>query len=119
MTNARALATAVNSSAGVSPAALTRLFIRRGRGTALQGGAAGRRAAGGGAGSGGDGVRVAVGRQRAARAQVHDEREDLGDRGEQLGGDLLADLDALVHRAGQRDVLDERDVVLPRQLADA
>ena len=53
-------------------------------------------------------------RQLAAGGAV-DVGEHLGDAGEELGRDLLVDLDGLVERAGQRRVLDDRDVVLGRR----
>ena len=66
-------------------------------------------------GAAGDAV---LARGRAATAQRHDEREHAGDRGVQLRRDLLAELARGVQGAGQRDVLDHRDALLGRLLAD-
>src|SRR4051794_18904225 len=58
------------------------------------------------------------GREPAAAGDAVDVGQDLRHGGEQLLGDLLADLDGRVQRARERRVGDDRDVVLGGDLAD-
>src|SRR5215469_3255528 len=56
---------------------------------------------------------------RHGAVEPHHIADDLGDRLVVLGLDLLVDLDGGVERAGQRRILDDRNVVLAGDLADA
>src|SRR6266446_7014963 len=51
--------------------------------------------------------------------EAHEVREHLGDRAEERRGNRVADFGAGVQRARERDVLDDRHAVIPRDLPDA
>src|SRR4051812_41348846 len=89
-------------------------------------GADGRRGGGGASrarrrwdGGGGAGRHAVLAGCGAAAPQRHDEGEDPGDGGVEVLGHLLTELARRVQGAGERHVLDHRDLVLAGLRADA